>query len=222
MNPSDSSWLVIPSEVREAAELLWSYHQLGLPLAAADGILVFGSNDLRVAEHAVSLFQAGMGPWILFSGARGRMTQDWPETEAASMAARARSLGVPEECILIENRATHTGENIRFSRELLAESGRNPRSVIVVQKPYMERRTQAAMDVQWPGIECVSTSPPFDLQAYFTDELPPRLVIAAMIGDFQRILDYPALGFASRQNVPEEARAAYKVLLNAGYHDPLC
>ncbi len=183
--------------------------------------MVFGSNDLRVADHAVTLFQSGMGPWILFSGARGRMTQDWPETEAATMAARARSLGVPADCILIENRATNTGENIRYSRELLADAGRNPTSVIVVQKPYMERRTQAALDVQWPGIGCVTTSPPFDLVAYCTDELPPRLVIAAMVGDFQRILDYPALGFASCQEVPQRVRAAYEVLLNAGYSDQM-
>lgn len=74
----------------------------------------------------------------------------------------------------------------------------------------MERRTQAAIDVQWPGIECVATSLPFDLEAYCNEKLPPRLVIAAMVGDFQRVLDYPTLGFVSRQEVPEEARAGLR------------
>ena len=201
----------------EAAEVLWNYHRVDRAPAPGEGILVFGSNDLRVAEHAVFLYDAGLGPWILFSGARGRMTGDWPETEAATMAALARSCGVPDDCIFIEDRATNTGENIRLSREMLASVGLTPSRVIVVQKPYMERRTQAALDVQWPGVECLVTSPPSCFGSYCTEDLPPRLVIEAMVGDFQRILDYPALGFASEQPVPPEVLEAYRFLCCHGF-----
>ena len=197
--------------------MLWNYHRLEQSLLPAEGILVFGSNDLRVAEYAVSLFQAGFGPWILFSGARGRMTDDWPETEAATMAALARSRGVPDDCIFIEDRATNTGENIRLARELLDAAGRNPSRVIVVQKPYMERRTQAALDVQWPGVECRVTSPPIRFDNYCTEDLPAHLVIEAMVGDFQRILDYPALGFTSEQPVPPEVLEACRFLCRQGF-----
>jgi uncharacterized SAM-binding protein YcdF (DUF218 family) len=203
--------------IRAAAEVLWDYHRLGRSLESAEGILVFGSNDLRVAAHAVSLYQARLGPWILFSGARGRMTEHWPETEAATMAALARDHGVPDDCIFIEDRATNTGDNIRFSREMLAAAGLAPSQVIVVQKPYMERRTQAALDVQWPAVECVVTSPPFGFDSYCTEDLPSSLVIEAMVGDFQRILDYPALGFASEQPVPPEVTAAYQLLCRQGF-----
>jgi uncharacterized SAM-binding protein YcdF (DUF218 family) len=201
----------------EAAETLWNYHRLHHQLTPADGILVFGSNDLRVAEHAVELFKAGLGPWILFSGARGRMTEDWPETEAATMAALARANGVPDECVFVEDRATNTGENIRFSRELLANAGLALARITVVQKPYMERRTLAALDVQWRGVDCQVSSPTFGFAGYCTAELPPQLVIEAMVGDFQRILDYPALGFASEQAVPAEVLAAYHALCDLGF-----
>lgn len=214
--------VLLPPAILEAAGVLWNYHRLGHPLCPAEGILVFGSNDLRVAEHAVALFQADYGRWILFSGARGRMTEDWPETEAATMAALARSRGVPDDCLFIEDRATNTGENIRFSRERLAAIGRVPSRVIVVQKPYMERRTQAALDVQWPAAECRVTSPPSDFDSYCTGDLPPRLVIEAMVGDFQRILDYPALGFASEQPVPSEAMEAYRFLCRQGFAGQVC
>lgn len=149
------------------------------------------------------------------------MTQDWPATEAATMAALARSRGVPEACLLIEDRATHTGDNIRLSRELLASAALTPSRVIVVQKPYMERRTQAALDVQWPGVECLVTSPPFDFASYCTGALSPRLVIEAMVGDFQRIMDYPALGFASPQPVPAEVLAAFEFLRDEGFSGQL-
>ena len=199
-----------------AALVLWDYHRLNHELAPSDGILVFGSNDLRVAAHAADLFHAGLAPWIHFSGARGRMTQHWPETEAAAMARVAREHGVPEAAILIEDRATNTGENIRFSRGLLANSGRSLSTAIIVQKPYMERRTIAALEVQWPEVDFLASSPPLDFHRYCTGELTPGLVAEAMTGDFQRILDYPALGFASEQPVPTAVMEAYLLLTASG------
>ena len=204
-----------------AARVLWNYHRLNHEPAPSDGILVFGSNDLRVAEHAAGLFHRGFAPWLLFSGARGRMTQDWPETEADAMARVARGLGVPDNAILIENRATHTGENIRFSRELLAARSIPLATAIVVQKPYMERRTIAALDVQWPGVIFRASSPPLDFDRYCGGELTPELVTEAMTGDFQRILDYPALGFASVQEAPPEVIEAYRTLVEAGFDGQL-
>jgi hypothetical protein len=43
------------------------------------------------------------------------------------------------------------------------------------------------------------------------------LLIDAMVGDFQRILDYPARGYASVQAVTEAAREAFAVLVAAGH-----
>jgi uncharacterized SAM-binding protein YcdF (DUF218 family) len=200
-----------------AARILWDYHRLNHELSPADGILVFGSNDLRVAEHAAQLFHRGQAPWILFSGARGRMTQDWPETEAEAMARVARECGVPEEAIFIENKATHTGENIRFARELLATRGITLSTAIVVQKPYMERRTIAALDVQWPEVSFRASSPALGFEDYCSGNLTPELVTSAMAGDLQRVLDYPALGFASAQEMPGEVINAFRLLVAAGF-----
>ena len=200
-----------------AARILWDYHRLNHEPATSDGILVFGSNDLRVAEHAAALFHRKLAPWILFSGGRGRMTQHWPETEAEALARVAREHGVPDQAILVEPRATNTGENIRYSRELLSGRGIPLATAIVVQKPYMERRSIAALDVQWPGVSFRASSPPLDFDAYCSGALTPRLVTEAMTGDFQRILDYPALGFASRQETPPEVLEAYHALVAAGF-----
>jgi uncharacterized SAM-binding protein YcdF (DUF218 family) len=204
-------------EVRAAVETLWAYHRMDHVLEPADMILVFGSSDLRVAAHAAELWHARYAPRILFSGGRGRMTQAWADTEAAAMARIAREAGVPEKNLILEELATNTGENIRFSRELLESKGLSPRTAIVVQKPYMERRTHAALEVQWPELACIANSPPLEFADYCSEVLPPELVIAAVTGDFQRILDYPAMGFASPQPVTPEAMAAYELLVGAGY-----
>lgn len=208
-------------EILAAAKCLWSYHRLRHVLEPAEIILVFGSSDLRVAGHAADLWKAGYAPRILFSGARGRMTGDWTETEAAAMAKVALMAGVPEECIIREELATNTGENIRFSRELLVSGGIPHATGIVVQKPYMERRTFAALEVQWPELKCRTSSPPMEFEEYCSGDLPPALVIAAMTGDFQRILDYPALGFASPQEVGEAEMNAYRLLVAEGFDSQL-
>ena len=119
-----------------------------------------GSNDVRVAKYAASLVLAGMAPVVVFSGARGRLTEDWPETEADTFAKVALAEGVARDKIIIENRATNTGENIAFTRALLRErgvldaEGRLPAggSIIVVQKPYMIMRSYASWLAQWPEL----------------------------------------------------------------------
>ena len=214
--PSAMSESIPPAAIQSAAECLWHYHRLAEPLDRADGILVFGSNDLRVANHAATLYLAGYAPWILISGGRGRMTQHWPTSEAEAMGRVVLAAGVPEDAVLLECRATNTGENIRFARDLLEAANRDLRRGIFVQKPYMERRTRAALEVQWPGIRIHLSSPPLDFSSYCED-IDRDLVITAMVGDFQRILDYPALGYASPQPVPARVRAAFGLLVAAGY-----
>jgi uncharacterized SAM-binding protein YcdF (DUF218 family) len=145
------------------------------------------------------------------------MTQEWAETEAGAMARVARECGVPEEAIHIEDRARNTGENIRFSRELLDARGIVLSTAIVVQKPYMERRTIAALEVQWPEVGFRASSPEMGFAEYCAGDLTQELVTAAMAGDFQRILDYPALGFASAQETPEEVMNAFRLLVAAGF-----
>lgn len=130
--------------------------------------------------------------------------------------------GVPGDCILIENKSTNTGENVRFSRAVLEKAGiPEPSSIIALQKPYMERRTLATLQAQWPEVRVAVSSPPFSFREYLTRELPQDLVVSAMVGDFQRILEYPKQGFSTEQPVTPETMAAFRTLVEAGYGSQL-
>jgi hypothetical protein len=48
-----------------------------------------------------------------------------------------------------------------------------------------------------------------------------KLVIDMLVGDLQRIIDYPARGFAIAQDVPGAAMDAYRRLTAAGYDSRL-
>ena len=66
-------------------------------------------------EKAVSLFDQGVAPWIVFTGLRSLMTEaPQPVSEAAAMAAYAESLGVPRDAILLEEAARDTVGNAYF------------------------------------------------------------------------------------------------------------
>jgi uncharacterized SAM-binding protein YcdF (DUF218 family) len=199
-------------------QIVWDYHHLHQPLVKADCILVLGSHDTRVAERGASLFLQGWAPLLVFSGGLGRLTEGkWDRPEARIFADVALAMGVPPEKILVEDRSTNTGENIQFTRKLLAEKGLDPHNLILVQKPYMERRAYATFKMRWPEKEIVVTSPQFSFEEYPNAEISKEEIIHIMVGDLQRIQVYAERGFQIPQPIPAEVWQAYEQLVEAGY-----
>ena len=210
------------SHIRSLAEKVWHYHLLNHQIVKSDAILVLCSHDKRVAERGAQLFLEGWAPLLIFSGGLGTITGGmWDEPEADQFAAVAIDLGVPKEKILLENKSTNTGENILFTKALLAARNLNPEKFILVQKPYMERRSFATFRKLWPEKYVLVTSPQVSFERYLNEYGNPDLssedVISIMVGDLQRIKLYPAKGFQIQQEIPCEIWAAYEELVAAGY-----
>ena len=208
--------------IRPLVERIWDYHQLHHELTRADAIVALCSHDTIVAERAAQLYLEGLAPWLIFAGGLGVITkQFWSEPEADQFARIAVGMGVPESCILIENRSANTGENVLFTRRMLAARGLDFRRFIVVQKPYMERRAYATFRRVWPEAEVIVTSPRIPLDEYLAshshEAFSPDDVISIMVGDLQRIRVYPAMGFQIEQEIPEDVWEAYEMLVRAGY-----
>ena len=145
----------------------------------------------------------------------------WNETEADKFAKIAVEMGVPADAIIIENKSTNTGENILFTQMLLREKNLDPDSFIVVQKPYMERRSYATFKKHWPDKKLIVTSPVISFEEYPNDEIPLERVINIMVGDLQRIIEYPAKGFQVPQEVPDNVLHAFERLIELGYDNHL-
>jgi uncharacterized SAM-binding protein YcdF (DUF218 family) len=199
------------------ARTLWDYHRLGHALRPADAIVALGSHDTRVAERAADVLLEGWAPVLVLSGATGALTAGWARSEAEVFADVAAARGVPRERMILEARSTNTGENVTFTRALLAERGITPRAVIAVQKPYMERRTLATFDARWPGLDVVVTSPQMSFAEYTSGSIAPDEVVHIMVGDLQRLWLYAEKGWSSPQPVPPPVREAYEGLVAAGY-----
>ncbi len=208
---------MLPPEILSLAQQLWNYHHLNDALIKSDCIFALGSHDLRVAERTAELYLQGWAPLIIMSGGLGNFTKDWTEKEADRFAAVAIKKGVPEKDILIENNSTNTGENILFTQKLLEHKGLDLQNFIVVQKPYMERRSYATFKKHWPGKKIIVTSPQISFEDYPTPEIPIEKVINIMVGDLQRIKIYPGKGFHIYQEIPTAVWQAYERLVALGF-----
>ncbi len=208
--------------ITQLAQIIWDYHHLNHTLQKSDLILALGSNDIRVAEYAADLYLQGLAPLLMFSGNVGALTKDqFTKPEAEVFAEIARQKGIPETAIILEAESTNTGENIDFSRRILAARGINPQNFILLQKPYMERRAFATFRKRWPEKNLIVASPPISLADYPNEILPLEKVINIMVGDLQRIKFYPSLGFQIEQEIPNEVWQAYEKLVALGYDQHL-
>lgn len=196
-------------------ETLWDYMQLKQELTPADCLFVMCSNDLRVAEYAAKLYQQKLAPLIVFSGGEGRFTDGlFDKSEAETFAEIAKLAGVPNETILIETQSSNSGENVRFTEQLLIEKGVNCESLILVQKPFMERRAIATFEKQWQSpysrLQVTSTAHPFF--EYINEEMPLMMVLEALMEDFSRVKTYPGKGFQTKQEIPAHVESSYQAL----------
>ncbi|WP_051814488.1 YdcF family protein [Kitasatospora sp. MBT63] len=208
---------ITPRQWRDAG-LLWQYLRLGHPPRRCDAAIVLGSHDLGVPVRAAELYRAGYFPTVVFSGAVNRTRADrLPRGEAVHFAERAAALGVPAAAILLEPHARNTGENLTLSRRVLTGAGVHPRSVILIAMPYMERRAYATCRRRWPRTEAVCASAPVALDTYVRGIGDGRLVVEKLVGTLQRVLEYPARGFAVEQEVPPRVREAGRRLAADGF-----
>lgn len=203
------------------ARTLWNYLQLQEQPVKSDVIFCLCSHDTRVAERAAQLMLDGYGSYLVFSGGVGKLTNGmFATSEAETFAGIAQAMGVDKSKIVVEDRSTNTGENIRFTFKTLQSKHIQAARLLLVQKPYMERRTYATFKKQWPDKQAIIsvTSPQLSYEEYVNNgTIPKDHIINVMVGDMQRIREYPKQGFQIAQNIPAQVWEAYKELVARGF-----
>jgi len=200
------------------------YMQLGMNPRKSDAIIGFGVLDTRVAEKSAELFLEGFSDKLIFTGGYGRITSKTNhETEARIFKSIAVKMGVPKKNIFLEEKASNTGENLRFSEKLINDLGLKQDRLIFVTKPYMERRVYAAACRQWSNksTEIILSSPDLSFKEHISKTISKDLFINIMVGDLQRIKEYPKQGFQIEQKIPKKVWEAYLELVKMGYDKQL-
>ena len=209
-------------EVLSTLKIVWDSLYTVDELQKADVIMAFGCADLMVAQRAANLYLEGYAPYLVFSGGLGKGTEGrLLKSEAEGYAEIAEQLGVPRKCMILETRSTNTGENLRFTHELLKDY--HFRDAIVVHQPNMGKRIRATLEKQWPDPNVRFRIAPADrsvenylerLQSYGLDE---HQIISNIVGDFQRMDVYAKLGYQTPVEMPKEAWEAFEKMKALGY-----
>ena len=203
-------------------QILWDFMHMGMEPERADVIVGFGCYDEDIPRRCAELYHAGYAPYVCFSGGLGRNTSNlWSKSEAERFAAIAIAEGVPESRIILENRSTNSAENLLFTPKVLAEAGVKAEKILAVHKPYMEKRLWAAMQIYWPDIHAVYTSPQVTIAEHIAHAekigMTTRGVIETIVGDVQRMELYAKKGYQVPVEIPAEVRTAFDALVAQGY-----
>ena len=211
-------------EVDELVKKILRYMSLEMAVEKSDVIIGMGAQDTHIAERAAELFLQGYGDLLVFTGGHGKITKHTQaQTEAERFRDVAVDMGVPEDKVLLETKATSSGQNVQFTEALLAQKHIQPKSILVVTKPYMERRAYATFKKQWQNASTriIVTSPSLRYEDFFNETIPKRMFICLLVGDVQRLREYPKKGFQIEQDIPGDIWRAYERLVALGYTDYL-
>ena len=206
------------SHIDEKAKIIYDYMLMHHDLETADLILVCGNDDEMTTERALELYNENYAPLILISGSGSEKNREgFKENEALIMQNYLTIHGVPAEKILIEDKARSTGDNALLSKKLLEEKNIVVHKIILVTKPYMERRAYATFEKQTPGPYYMITSKLISYDEYQKNFPDKAHFINLMVGDLLRIKEYPKLGFQIEQEIPDNVWQAGQDLLTLGF-----
>lgn len=109
----------------------------------ADAIVVFaggvgesgkaGQGYEERVKYAVELYEKGFAKDIVFSSGYAFIYK-----EPLVMKALAVSLGIPEDAVILEDKARNTYENVKFTSEIL--KGNGWKKILLISSPYHMRR----------------------------------------------------------------------------------
>ncbi len=119
-------------------------------LGMADVCIVFGNPHCdHLAAHAAKLYHAGYTKTIVVSGKP--VTGDG-RSEAIRMRDMLVKCGVPVSAILVEDKASNSGENVLYTMQLLKDKGlfNGINSIIAVGHIHAARRFLMTLEKHWP------------------------------------------------------------------------
>ncbi len=211
-------------EILDKANIIYNYLNINSDIKKADMIIGFGCMDKTIPLKCASLYKSGFGKIIVFSGNVGKGTMDVLNiTEAEYFKNIAINEGIQEDNILLENKATNTYENYKYTKKLLENMSINYKSVVIVQKPYVKRRLKAIADVEMNNKEVYVTSMNLSLEEFINVQKENKTmtfdeIINELVGEISIILTTPKYGIQSKQIIDNSIKEAYNYLVNQGYN----
>lgn len=139
------SFYLQPNDFRSCAEL----PSVAGDCKAVDAIVAISGGDTTArTDKAISLYQDGWAPLLIFSGAA--QDKSGP-SNAEAMATHAKDRGVPPEAIQLDEYSETTEENAANSQSIFEQQAIH--SVILVTSGYHQRRASLEFNKRTSDVE---------------------------------------------------------------------
>ena len=196
---------IVDGPVAAAFEAAWDHLVVEDPIEPVDALFCFGSRHWRVPERAAALFAQGVAPLVVVTGGPSTLGD---ASEAERFAADLMAAGVPEDRLVLEHRARHTGENVVLGLARLRRHV-DPQRLALVSWPLAARRCRATFARLAPEV-VVSSAPALRRPG---DRWRPTLRrIRFSLGELDRLERYGAEGLIAPEVRPTAVRDAVPVL----------
>lgn len=191
-------------------------------LKKSDVVICCGCADVHVAEYACKLFLNSYADYIIFTGSSGKLSSKiFDKSEAEKFAEIALSLGIPQNRILIENKSTNTGDNLRFSKQIMDSNNINYNNIIITGGVLHGMRFYAAAKTIFKDSNIIISTYDVDIKSFF--EFYEKLGVSEyeniciLVSDIYKMITYPDKGWQIKVDIPKKVINSYKNLIKLGY-----
>jgi uncharacterized SAM-binding protein YcdF (DUF218 family) len=186
----------------DLANAINNYLLVRTGIEPADLCFVFGTRHgvCEFADETARLWRGGYFPRVLISGG---MTPGDTRSEAAVMRDLLIERGVALDAILVEERATNTGENVEFSLPVIDQvlGLSNVGSLIAIGKFRTSRRYLMTLERHWPEVQKMLIPIHYhDVPAERWMEHPE--LREEVLAEWRRIVPYFEKGFMREVDLP--------------------
>ena len=215
---------MLEENIKQSLKIIWNYMVLDMPIQKSDLIIGCGCTNLKIPEKCAELLKQDYAQQVLFTGGLGKLSSSsFKNTEAEIYKDIAIKNGINIDKIYVENKSTNTGDNFRFSLEMINKNNIKANKILIVHNKLSQRRTLSTAKAIMKNKELYITSPDVTYNKFIIN-LEKRTyedinsIISVVVGDIQRMIIFPQLGWQIEEDVPKEVIDAYYVLKNKGYN----
>ena len=205
----------------KAANILFDYLYCRDEPVPADAIMGFGHFNMNIPLRCAELYYMELSRLIIFTGGKGSGSSGLkrPEAEYFYETVRDYYPEIPAETFILEERSQNTGENLQFTLSILRKNypdlapPEGIKSLLIVASPLRQRRVWLTCRKEWPSVT-LACCPPLTTLEEETELFAAKGLILnnEMLGELQRIQEYPERGFIVQEKVPVAIQKAAHAL----------
>lgn len=200
------------SELHKLTKILWDWLAIKDEPSKSDLIFLVGGSKLETPKKGLELYQKGFAPYLATSGKTGTFNDSgWNKPIADVFAEFLITKGVNKNKIIVQNRSMNTLEDIVFTMKVIIERKIPHQKIIIVSRPFHQRRSFATFKKQFPYFEYLNVPNDEKLPSENEEEKLKEFAVRCL-KEYERLEQYAIKGDLEKQIIPSEIFKTYQKL----------